>query len=485
MRLTEYNKKRDFDISTEPKGKMAKTKIQNLKFVMQKHNARNLHYDFRLEHKGVLVSWAVPKGISLDPKVKRLAVHVEDHPLDYANFEGVIPKGEYGAGTVQIWDSGNYYSLKDFSKGLKNGELKIVLNGKKLKGEFHLIRTKDNQWLIFKSKDQFSENETPTNKKSKTKQSKNPFDKVSVELAELSNTIPSGKDWLFETKYDGYRIVAFVENGRVKLATRNNNDYTQKFASIEKALKRHFKDSAVVLDGEIVVVDSSGRSDFSALQNSIKTGKQDFVYCIFDLLAFGGEDLRQEKLQIRKELLRKCLRGCPDNLIFSDYVIGKGKQTFALAKKLGLEGVIAKKIDSTYTGTRSGNWLKIKCYKRQEFVIGGYTTTDKNENLSALLLGYYDQNKLIYVGKVGTGFNQSKRQELRQLFEKHKSDKSYFSDSIKSNEKITYLKPKLVAEIQFAEITKSGNIRQGSFVDIRDDKPPKDVKLEMANEQDN
>ena len=320
MRLTKYNQKRNFNKTSEPKGKTKKKKALNLIFVVQKHNARNLHYDLRLEHNGVLISFAVPKEISLDSSIKRLAINVEDHPLEYAKFEGVIPKGEYGAGTVQIWDKGNYYPLKDFNKGLKNGELKFVLNGEKLKGEFHMINTKNNQWLLFKSKDEFSKKEKP--------KIKNPFTKISVCLANITKTIPTGKDWLFETKYDGYRIVAFVENGKVKLKTRSDQDYTNKFKNVEKELKNSFKNKNLVLDGEIVVLDESGKSNFSLLQEAIKQDKDNFIYCIFDILALDGEDLRKEKLIIRKELLRKTLKNSSKSLVFADYVINNGKKLF-------------------------------------------------------------------------------------------------------------------------------------------------------------
>ena len=282
MSLKEYKQKRNFKLTNEPIGKIEKDSAS--RFVIQYHQARAKHYDFRLEYNGVLLSWAVPKGLSKDPKNKRLAVMVEDHPIEYINFEGVIPKGNYGAGSVEIYDKGNYAPIKDFEKGLKKGQLKFVLNGEKLKGAWSLVRTERDNWLIIKIDDKFA----GVQKKSNTKL---PFKKCDVELATLTDNIPKGKNWLFEIKYDGYRIISFIENGKVKMYTRNGVDYTKKFEGIKKNLSK-INQSNFVVDGEVVAFDDNGRSDFGLLQNSIKLSKRDLFYVIFDILALNGEDLR-------------------------------------------------------------------------------------------------------------------------------------------------------------------------------------------------
>ncbi len=497
--LEEYNKKRNFNNTSEPKGKTnsksktaskkaeqttkkSKTKqnIKPKKFVVQYHDATREHYDLRLEHNGVLLSWAVPKGLSQNPKDKRLAVHVEDHPQEYGNFEGIIPKGNYGAGVVEIFDKGNYVALESFSQGIKKGHLKFVLNGKKLKGAWSLVRTDEKNWIAVKIDDEFAKNSTKKDgekaNKTSLKKLKNPFKECAPQLATLSHSLPKGKDWLFEIKYDGYRVLAFIENGKVKMLTRNGKDYTKKFPVISKNLLK-LSDKPFVLDGEIVAFDKAGKSNFGLLQESIKTDNKNLYYVVFDLLALGGEDLRKKPLLDRKKLLEKLLVKAPNNIMFSKFVLGKGKEIFTFAKRNNLEGVIAKKSSSNYVQKRTEDWLKIKCYKRQEFVIGGFTTTDKNKYLSAILVGYYNKNKLIFVGKVGTGFDEKLKKELNKKFEKLIRKTSPFSDEI--NEKnATWLTPQLVAEIQFAEITKNNILRQPSFVGLREDKNPKQVVLE-------
>ena len=472
MALKEYNKKRNFLNTSEPQGKEKKSRSKKLKFVIQHHKARADHYDFRLQHNGVLISWAVPKGLSMNPEDKRLAVHVEDHPLDYADFEGIIPKGNYGAGTVEIFDRGYYFAEDDFEKGLKKGHIKIILDGKKYKGSWSLVKMDDKNWLIIKSDDSFANTKSPSSAKIK-----NPFSSCSPQLATLTDKIPTGKNWIFEIKYDGYRVLSFVENGKTKLISRNGIDYTKKFSQIAKSLKSLVAD-CFVLDGEIVCFDENGRSDFGLLQTNIKKGNHSFHYVVFDLLALNGQDLREKKLKERKELLEKLLKNCHQNLIYSTHVAGKGKQTFSFAKKHNLEGIIAKNINSAYKESRTEDWLKIKCYKRQEFVIGGFATSDKNEVLSAILVGYYKNQKLIFAGKVGTGFNEQSKTELSKLFKNITSKESPFDDFDSTEKNITFLKPTLIAEIQYAEFTKSNVLRQPSFLGLREDKNPKDVKLE-------
>lgn len=475
MSLKEYKEKRDFKKTNEPKGTLQKT--QTNRFVVQLHKARAKHYDFRLEFGGVLVSFAVPKGLSNKPKEKRLAVKVEDHPVDYINFEGIIPKGNYGAGTVEIFDKGNYVALDDMKKGLKDGHIKVVLNGEKLKGAWSLIQIKDDNWIIIKIDDEYAEIETKKSSKSKkSTKIKNPFSSCSVELATLTDEIPQGKNWIFEIKYDGYRAVSFVENGKVKILSRNGLDFTKKFSSIANSLKK-IDENAFVIDGEIVAFDEFGRSDFSLLQSSIKQKKNNFYYCVFDLIALNGEDLRNLPLQKRKEKLERLLFKSEKTLMYSEHV-EDGFASFKFAKENNLEGVVAKKKDSKYVGKRTNDWLKIKCVHRQEFVILGYTTSDKNEILSALILGVYKGKDLKYVGKVGTGFNEKDKTELVQKFKKIIRKTSPLKSKI--NEKnVIWLSPKLVAEIKFAELTKDKLLRQPSFVGLREDKDPKDVKLEI------
>jgi len=312
MSLKEYNKKRDFKKTNEPRPKVEDSK-QN-RFLIQYHQARAKHYDFRLEHNGVLLSWAVPKGLSLNPKVKRLAVHVEDHPVDYRNFEGIIPKGNYGAGSVEIYDFGTYLPLEDLDKGLKKGHIKFVLNGKKFKGGFSLIKTDEKNWLIVKLNDEYA-----NSKKTKIS-TRLPFKSCSPELATLTNKIPKGDDWLFEIKYDGYRIISFCENEKIKMLSRNNIDYTNKFSSVKKSLTK-LNQNSFVLDGEMVVFDEHGKSDFGLLQKNIKEKKENFTYIVFDLLALNGEDLRSLPLIDRKKKIRiitcKCWKQF--NVFYSPY----------------------------------------------------------------------------------------------------------------------------------------------------------------------
>ena len=476
MVLKKYNEKRNFKNTSEPKGEITKNKSKKKIFVIQYHQARAKHFDFRLEHNGVLVSFAIPKGLSFNPKVKRLAVHVEDHPLEYARFEGVIPKGNYGAGVVEIFDKGFYEIEENFEKSFKKGHLKFTLNGDKFKGEWSLIKTDDKNWIIIKTNDKYAKT-----KELEIHSNKNPFKACSPQLALLTSKTPTGKNWIFEIKYDGYRIISFIENNNAKLLSRNGNDYSDKFKDIKTSLLKMAKDIPMVLDGEVVVFDEKGRSDFGLLQQGIKAKKSNFTYVVFDVLAHNGKDLRNEKLEKRKELLEKITENCPNNIILSSFVVAKGTQSFNLAKKLNLEGIVAKDINSTYNQNRDGSWLKIKCYKRQEFVIGGYTISENNTELSAILVGYYNKNNLIYVGKVGSGFSESNRQELLKLFNILKQKESPFKNyEILKN--TTYLKPQVVAEIQFTELTKQGILRQPVFVGVRKDKDAKDVVLETNNE---
>ncbi len=508
VKLSEYNQKRNFEKTFEPEGNTEASE-EGLRFVVQHHMARRDHYDLRLEWEGVLLSWAVPRGPSYDTHDKRLAVQVEDHPLEYRNFEGTIPKGEYGGGVVMLWDEGFWEPYNDVEEGLLKGELKFVLKGRRLKGKWALVRwkaksgeTKDN-WLLLKEKDEYVKASdgiseyTASIRTGRTmaeieggedeKITRNPFGKAEVQLAKLATAVPAGEDWLYELKYDGYRIMAFVEGNGVRLVTRNGNDYIKRFHDIASSLTELAAGRAMVLDGEIVITDASGRTDFQALQNYMKNPKAGkLTYIVFDLLALDGMDLRGHRLTDRKAALETLMLDAPKNLYYSRYVRGSGKESFAAACEAGMEGIIGKKADSVYSGTRNGDWIKLKCDKRQEFVIGGYTLSDKKTNgVSSLLLGVYEDEELVYAGRAGTGMSEADMQMLEGKFKNLKRPDPPFKLAPESRpkEEITWLEPELVAEIKFAEWTKENLLRQASFKGLRADKAPGDIKREKAQEE--
>ena len=515
MKLKEYNQKRDFEISGEPEGRTkdgpeagAELMEGHLKFVVQLHAARRDHYDLRLEWDGVLFSWAVPKGPSYNPRDKRLAVQVENHPLEYRKFEGTIPKGEYGGGAVMIWDEGFWEPLTDVEEGLRSGSLKFVLRGRRLKGKWALVRMqpktgerRDN-WLFLKERDDYAQTGVGVSEFSTSirtgrsmaeiekgeddKIIKNPFDHTNVQLAKLVNTIPEGEDWLYELKYDGYRILAYLEGSSVRLVTRNGSDYTKRFSAIAYSLSDWAAGRASILDGEMVVTDPEGKTDFQALQNYMKHPKgQNLAYMAFDLLALNGEDLRGRPLISRKEMLEALMKDAPKNLRYSQHITGNGREFFLAACNSDLEGIVGKKPDSDYRGTRNNDWIKLKCDKRQELVIGGYTLSDKKTSgISSLLLGIYEGEELVYAGRAGTGFTQRSMKDLVEKFEGLKRDAAPFKSAPepKKNEKFTWLEPELAAEIKFAEWTEENLLRQASFKGLRTDKDPKDIRREIAEE---
>ena len=507
IKLEEYNQKRDFEITAEPEGNAAEPGEQ-LKFVVQHHTARSDHYDLRLEWDGTLLSWAVPKGPSYNTRDKRLAVQVEDHPLEYRNFEGTIPKGEYGGGIVMLWDEGCWEPLADVEEGLGKGSLKFVLKGRRLKGKWALVRMKPkagedkNNWLLLKERDEYAKaadgipefstsirtgrTMTEIEEGEDEKITRNPFSNVNVQLAKLVNAIPEGGGWLYELKYDGYRILAYLEGNNVRLITRNGNDYTKRFQDIAYSLIDWAAGRAMILDGEMVITDAEGKTDFQALQNYTKNPKsQNLTYIIFDLLALDGADLREHRLTDRKETLKALMRDVPKNLHYSQHVKGNGKESLLAACQANMEGIVGKKADSIYSGTRNGDWIKLKCDKRQEFVIGGYTLTDKKtKGVSALLLGIYEGEELVYAGRAGTGFTARIMKELEEKFENIKRQESSFKQAPKpkKNEKITWLEPVLVAEIKFAEWTEENLLRQASFKGLRRDKYPGDIRRENADD---
>ena len=507
VKLETYNQKRDFEKTGEPQGDIAPPG-EGLRFVVQHHLASRDHYDFRLEWDGVLLSWAVPKGPSYNTHDKRLAIQVEDHPLDYRNFEGTIPKGEYGGGTVMLWDEGFWVPQANVEKGLRDGALKFILYGKRLRGKWALIRLKakggeaNNNWLLLKEKDEYANADgkiadfndsvrtgrtlTEIEEGKDEKIIKNPFSMVDVQLAKLVNTVPEDEGWLYELKYDGYRIIAFIENNAVRLITRNGHDYTARFQPVATSLLDWSAGKAIVLDGEMAVTDENGKTDFQALQNTMKNPKgQPLTYIVFDLLAFNGEDLRDKRLLDRKEKLEALMLDAPNNLHFSQHVRGNGQVSFTAACKSGLEGIVGKKAGSIYSGTRNGDWIKLKCDKRQEFVIGGYTLSDKKTSgISSLLLGIYEDDALVYTGRAGTGLSQADIKELETHFKDIKRKESPFKQApkSKSSENITWLEPLLVAEIKFAEWTDEQLLRQASFKGLRTDKAPGDIRREQAND---
>lgn len=506
-KLNEYNQKRNFARTMEPEG-LTEVAQEGLRYVVQHHLARRDHYDFRLEWEGALLSWAVPKGPSYDTRDKRLAVRVEEHPLEYRNFEGTIPKGEYGGGVVMLWDEGLWEPNGDVADGLRAGALKFVLQGRRLKGKWALVRLKgeageQENWLLLKEKDEYAKTAegmskfatsirtgrtmTEIEEGEEEKITSNPFSSTGVQLAQLVQTAPKGEDWLYELKYDGYRILAYIEGNNVRLITRNGNDYTKRFKDVASSLIEWAGGRTMILDGEMAVTDVAGKTDFQALQNYLKNPQaKNLTYIVFDLLALDGADLRGHRLIDRKKTLEALLKGAPKNLHYSQHVSGNGKESFRAACEAGLEGIVGKKADSVYSGARNGEWIKLKCEKRQKFVIGGYTLTDKKTSgVSSLLLGVYSGGELVYAGRAGSGLSEADMKELEGKFAgmKRMQPPFQFAPKPRTNEKITWLEPELVAEIKFAEWTEDNLLRQASFKGLRTDKNPRDIKKEKANEE--
>ncbi len=552
MSLKEYKRKRDFHITPEPVGGKSNIATER-RFVIQKHAASRLHYDFRLEHDGTLKSWAVPKGPSLDPSVKSLAVQVEDHPIDYATFEGVIPKGEYGGGTVMVWDQGTWEPEVDADKGLKQGKLKFHLHGEKLNGSWALVRMGGRagdggkNWLLIKHRDEDSKstakydvvNREPKSvlsgrdmeqiaadadavwssngkhgSKTKVKANKRrlnrgrnvrsrvteaslakvagakkaPFpDKFSPQLATLASRVPDGDQWLHELKFDGYRILAFFEGSKeIRLVTRNGNDWTARFSMIADAL-RELKIRNAVLDGEVVALDKQGVSNFQQLQNSLKAGDTaSLAYYVFDVPYLYGYDLMQSPLVDRKKVLARTLRSvnpANDGLVrYSDHIEGQGESVLQHACRSAMEGIIAKRADGAYHQFRSPDWLKLKCLKRQEFVIGGYSKPAGSRiGFGALLLGYYDGGELKYAGRVGTGFTSQSLKQLASELKKRRIKESPYKNPPTGSEcrGVNWVKPDLVGEVEFTEWTTDGRLRHPSFQGLREDKPAAEVVREM------
>lgn len=542
MGLNHYWQKRNFSITPEPAGKIAEAG-ETLAFYIQRHHARRLHYDFRLELDGVLKSWAIPKGPTLDPKEKRLAVHVEDHPLEYGHFEGQIPEHQYGAGQVVLWDCGTWEPLEDPHKGYEKGALKFMLHGEKLSGKWALVRmgkkpasgsSEKENWLLIKEKDEVAQSGEEANitenrpesirqlfsgdahrpllsghsspvkpsekagahrstnrRHTKTDVSINKAEKTPMpasmqpQLALLAKKAPVGEDWLTEVKFDGYRMLARCEGGEVKLYSRNGHDWTAKWHSIADAL-RHLPVDQAWLDGELVALQANGKVSFQALQDAMQANsKATLAYFIFDLMYLNGHDLRSQPLIKRKALLKTLLEEAetnspdPSPLQFSDHIVGNAPEVFDHACLHDLEGVIAKRANSTYQPHRSEDWLKVKCGLRQEFVIGGYTDpAGSRQGFGALLLGVYDsEGELHYAGRVGTGFTDTTLTQLTRQFAKLQRASSPFTGKLTGLQMrgVHWLNPKLVAEVRFAQWTDSQIVRHASFVGLRQDKPARDI----------
>lgn len=506
MSLSKYNQKRDFKQTQEPKGKIGKS-VNDLIFVVQKHAASHLHYDFRLEINGVLKSWAVPKGPSLNPDVKRLAMMVEDHPYSYKDFEGTIPEGNYGAGTVIVWDNGTFTTdektetdEKKLLSDLKKGRLSFILNGKKLKGEFSLVQLKgkqDNAWLLIKKNDKYATttdvleknksviskrsleelnekakdiNPTANKKKeSKAKTAKAAF--IKPMLASLKDKPFDDEEWVFENKYDGYRTIAVINNRKVELFSRNEISFDTSFKAVAEELKKI--DHTVVLDGEVVVENDSEKADFQLLQNYLTTGIGNLKYYVFDLLNLDGNDITGLSLLDRKELL-KILFNKYDfkNVFFSEHIIANGTKLFETAVKNKSEGIIAKKADSTYTANkRSNNWLKIKTANEEEAIIIGITEPKNSRKyFGAILLGQYNSKKLQYIGKCGTGFTESVLKDLYQKLKPLFTEQSPLDEEITLRDQIQWVKPKIVCQVKFSEWTTDKHLRHPVYLGMRIDK---------------
>ena len=550
--LQRYRTKRNFVKTPEPAGHPGHPRPEKAPmYVIQKHAATRLHYDFRLELDGTLKSWAVPKGPSLDPSQKRLAVHVEDHPLEYAEFEGVIPPKQYGAGKVLIWDRGVWTPHGDPREGYRHGVLKFQLDGQKLHGAWTLVRMhsrrndpRDNgkeNWLLIKEQDGNAKRgkageivealadsaasgrriddiggagarvwqsnrgaSTPPGRReaSGERQKVRPLasspapqglagavkarqpEWIAPQLATLVDHMPSEEHWLHEIKFDGYRLLCRVKKGEVRLFTRNANDWTAKLSAQAEAVGRLRLDDAW-LDGEAVVLTEEGRSSFQALQNAFDshfTGT--IVYCVFDLLYLNGYDLRATPLIERKRLLASLLSGSHDpHLRYSDHIIGDNEASFEEACRQGLEGLIVKRMDAAYRSGRGRGWLKVKCEQRQEFVIGGYTEpAGSRHGFGALLVGFYEEGRLRYAGKVGTGFSDSLLNTLHRTLARMEQDTPPFVNPPRGYDAkgAHWVSPNLVAEIRFAEWTEEGILRQPSFQGIRTDKPATAVGRERA-----
>ncbi len=466
--LAEYRRKRDPKQTPEPFG--SKRKGKDPIFVVQRHDATRLHYDFRLELDGALASWAVPKGVPLEPGQQHLAVHVEDHPLDYATFEGEIPKGNYGAGTVEIWDNGTY----ELVERKRNGGLTVRLHGKKLEGVWALVPAKlsgdEKNWLILRKRD---DDGAPAVRPAR----------YSPMLATLAKEVPKGDGWLYEVKWDGYRAIAYVAGATVGLVSRNGNDLTARFPGVAKAIGKALRTPNAVLDGEVCALDQDGRATFSAMQQG-KAGTR-HIFVAFDLLEVEGEPVVDQELTARRKRLESLLDKRVSDVQFSE-AFDDGDALFHAAEQQGFEGIIAKRARSTYqAGRRSRDWIKVKTHGNEEFVVGGFTKGEgrRANTFGSLLLGEYDdEGRLSYVGSVGTGFNEKEISRLLSLLRPLERPTPAFDPVPKPPRvrkgDIVWVEPRLVAQVQFVERTHDNRLRAPSYQGLREDKEPAEVRAE-------
>ncbi|MDR5822484.1 DNA ligase D [Caballeronia sp. LZ043] len=525
--LTRYRRKRDFSVTTEPSATTTGQSADagGLRFVIQKHWASRLHYDFRLEHDGVLLSWAVPKGPCYDPSKKQMAVHVEDHPVDYANFEGTIPAKQYGAGTVIMWDNGTWEPVGDVTKAMTAGKLVFSLHGQKLAGLWELVRIskpddKQDQWMLFKKRDEWAraiskydvikalpdsviakplglveEREQGSSRRVRSKDGDADLSaavsaplpaKLEPQLATLTSALPESGDWVTETKLDGYRLLARIDGKRVKLFTRNGHDWTARFSKLQVEL-RNLPVTSAWLDGEIVVL-KDGIPNFSALQDAISgANSEEILFFLFDLMYLDGQDIRKVPLWSRRARLSKILQESGEHLMFSQSFDAPPAQVFEAAAGLGLEGLLLKRRNAPYEAGRTETWLKAKARLRQELIICGMTGRGGNAGeVGSLLLGYFAGKKLIDAGSVGTGWSARTARDLWRQLEPLRVDAPPFDTPVRKPGRWSrraagsevWVKPTLIAEVEFAEWTAEGVVRQASFRGLRLDKPASSVVRE-------
>ena len=538
-KLTRYRRKRDFSQTPEPSPGKSRRITDTLKFVVQKHAAKRLHYDFRMELDGVLKSWALPKGPSTNPGDKRLAVLVEDHPLEYAGFEGTIPEGQYGAGEVIVWDEGQYLPAKHgqplknrreaeeaIREGLEEGKLAFVLKGKKLKGEWTMIHMKAKNWLLIKHQDEFADGKQDILRNGKSVRSgqtlkhspSSPTTSKAEDSFPAPSQIPGAKEqqlhhnvrpmlasltdvpftdnaWLFEPKLDGIRAIAFKDGSRIRLVSRNGRETGAQFPLVVDAIRQQAADK-MILDGEIVTPDPKGRPSFQLLQKRIGlTRRQDIEqaeesvpvqYYVFDLLYLEGYDLTQVELRYRKEALERAV--VPSSKIrILEYLPNEGETLYKAALEQGLEGIIAKRVDSRYqAGLRSSRWLKVKKFRSDDFIVGGYTLGrgSRANTFGSLLLGYYGADqRLEFVGAVGTGFDERNLADLREVLEKIRTSECPFNEEPALDQPAVWVRPIHVAEVKFAEWTRDKRLRAPVFLRLRPDKSASEVYLQPPRDQ--
>lgn len=516
--LREYKRKRDFKVTAEPSGKKTSSaRKKQARFVIQKHDATRLHYDFRLEVDGVLKSWAVPRGIPFKKGDKRLAVHVEDHPIEYGEFEGIIPKGQYGGGTVMLWDAGEFEPLGgNPADDIEQGKLHFAVHGTKLDGEWTLVklaRSEKDEWLLIKSgEDTKPISERKDNQSYRTGRTmaqiaaakdeqwqsdtdapvaKLPF--IAPMKATLVEEPPSRGDWLYELKFDGYRAIALKSGRGVRLMSRNEKDFTARYAEVAEAVQ-DLQVREAIIDGEIVALDPEGRPSFQLLQAlELGSARPTLAFYVFDLLRVNGKNLIKQSLTERRAQLRKVLEDASEPIRFSASIEGDPNQLLKEVQRRGLEGLIGKDANSQYEpGHRSHSWIKLKCVREQEVVIGGFTKPEGTRKyFGALLVGVYEGKTLRFTGKVGTGFDVAMLKMLHQRMKAIEQDKCPFADlpqrtqgrwqqniTPREMKLCTWVKPELVCQARFTEWTDDGKLRHPVFIGLRQDKPAHQVVRE-------